>query len=105
MRFRSFTIFAFSWAAGMTESAKLKQSQILLLVRTILGVGARSNIIALITFRLSDCRPCRTLGRDAARPLLPNDPVGPRTSASSVEPFTLVLWRQRGATKQTLSEE
>ena len=28
---------------------------------------------------------------------LPNDPVGPRTSASSVEPFTLALGRQRGA--------
>src|SRR5215469_140282 len=35
---------------------------------------------------------------------LPNDPVGPRTSASSVEPFTLALWRQLGATKQALSE-
>ena len=31
---------------------------------------------------------------------LPNDLVGPRTSAGSVEPFTLALWRQRDATKQ-----
>ncbi|MBV8350941.1 MAG: hypothetical protein JOZ21_01535 [Verrucomicrobia bacterium] len=31
---------------------------------------------------------------------LPNDLVGPRTSASSVEPFTLALGRQRDATKQ-----
>jgi hypothetical protein len=30
--------------------------------------------------------------------------VGPRTSASSVEPFALALWRQGGATKQALCE-
>jgi hypothetical protein len=29
---------------------------------------------------------------------------GPRTSASSVEPFALALWRQGGATKQALCE-
>jgi len=33
---------------------------------------------------------------------LPHDLVGPRTSASSVEPFTLALWWQRRATKRAL---
>jgi len=53
--------------------------------------------------------PSGTIGRRPAKRTrrsapLPNDPVGPRTSASSIELFTLALWRRQSGTKLALCE-